>query len=89
MAASHSVELMLGSGIPRSASTFLTANPSLHRSHQTSARGAAVDPKSGHGFVSSKPVVMFDTKTLAVVKKIDLEGGPDGISFDPDRKSVV
>src|ERR1700733_14703658 len=29
---------------------------------QTSARGAAVDPKSGHGFVSSKPVVMFDTK---------------------------
>jgi DNA-binding beta-propeller fold protein YncE len=50
---------------------------------QTSARGAAVDPKSNHGFVTSKPVVMFDTKTLEVVKKIDVEGGPDGILFDP------
>jgi DNA-binding beta-propeller fold protein YncE len=49
----------------------------------TSARGAAVDPKSNHGFVTSKPVVMFDTKTLAVVKKIEVEGGPDGILFDP------
>src|SRR5438128_4780213 len=26
--------------------------------------GAAVDPKSGHGFTSSRPVSMFDTKTL-------------------------
>ena len=50
---------------------------------ETSARGAAVDPKSNHGFVTSKPVVMFDTKTLAVIKKIDVEGGPDGILFDP------
>src|SRR5580700_1769806 len=49
---------------------------------ETSARGAAVDPKSNHGFVTSKPVVMFDTKTLAVIKKIDVEGGPDGILFD-------
>lgn len=48
----------------------------------TNARGAAVDPKSNHGFVSSKPVVMFDTKTLAVIKKIDVDGGPDGILFD-------
>jgi DNA-binding beta-propeller fold protein YncE len=47
------------------------------------ARGAVVDPKSNHGFVTSKPVVMFDTKTLEVVKKIEVEGGPDGILFDP------
>ncbi len=47
------------------------------------ARGAAVDPKSGHGFVSSKPVVMWDSKTLAAIKTIDVEGGPDGILFDP------
>src|SRR5260370_6064096 len=47
------------------------------------ARGAAVDPKSGHGFGSSKPVVMWDTKTLATIKSIDVEGGPDGILFDP------
>jgi DNA-binding beta-propeller fold protein YncE len=47
-----------------------------------SARGAATDTKSGHGFVSSKPVVMFDTKTLAVIKTIDVQGGPDGILGD-------
>lgn len=47
------------------------------------ARGAAVDPKSNHGFGSSKPVVMWDTRTLALIKTIDVEGGPDGILFDP------
>src|ERR1035441_9394828 len=47
------------------------------------ARGVAVDPKSHHGFGSSKPVVMWDTKTLATIKTIDVEGGPDGILFDP------
>jgi len=47
------------------------------------ARGVAVDPKSNHGFGSSKPVVMWDTKTLATIKTIDVEGGPDGILFDP------
>ena len=49
----------------------------------TNARGAAVDPKSGHGFSSSKPVAMWDTKTLAVIKTIDVQGNPDGILFDP------
>jgi DNA-binding beta-propeller fold protein YncE len=52
------------------------------------ARGAAVDPKSGHGFASSKPVVMWDTKTLAVMKSIDVQGGPDGILFDPFNQRV-
>jgi len=52
------------------------------------ARGAAVDTKSGHGFVSSKPVVMFDTKTLAVIKTIPVEGGPDGIMADPSDHHV-
>jgi DNA-binding beta-propeller fold protein YncE len=47
------------------------------------ARGVAVDPKSHHGFASSKPVVMWDTKTLATIKTIDVEGGPDGILYDP------
>src|SRR5258707_3769107 len=31
----------------------------------TSARGAAVDASSHHGFASSKPVAMWDTKTMA------------------------
>jgi DNA-binding beta-propeller fold protein YncE len=53
-----------------------------------SARGAAVDPKSGHGFASSKPVVMWDTKTLAVIKTIDVQGNPDGILFDPFNQRV-
>jgi DNA-binding beta-propeller fold protein YncE len=53
-----------------------------------SARGAAVDPKPGHGFASSKPVVMWDTKTLAAIKTIDVQGGPDGILFDPYNQRV-
>ncbi len=53
-----------------------------------SAHGAAVDPKSGHGFASSKPVAMWDTKTLAAIKTIDVEGGPDGILFDPFNQRV-
>jgi len=47
------------------------------------ARGAAVDAKSNHGFGSSKPVVMWDAKTLATIKTIEVEGGPDGILADP------
>lgn len=45
--------------------------------------GVAVDPKSGHGFSSSNPVVMFDSKTLEVIKTIDVSGRPDGILFEP------
>jgi DNA-binding beta-propeller fold protein YncE len=54
----------------------------------TNARGVAVDPKSGHGFASSKPVAMWDTRTLALIKTIDVEGGPDGILFDPFNERV-
>ena len=52
------------------------------------ARGVAVDPKINHGFGSSKPVVMWDTKTLKTIKTIDVEGGPDGILFDPFNERV-
>jgi DNA-binding beta-propeller fold protein YncE len=55
---------------------------------KTSARGAAVDPKSSHGFSSSKPVAMWDTKTLALIKTIEVEGNPDGILFDPFNSRV-
>src|SRR5580765_2591028 len=46
--------------------------------------GAAVDPKSGHGFTSSRPPSMFDTKTLKLIKTIDVNpmAQPDGIYFD-------
>ncbi|PYR96394.1 MAG: hypothetical protein DMG12_26400 [Acidobacteria bacterium] len=46
----------------------------------TGGNGVAVDPKSGHGFSSSKPVSMFDTKTLKLIKQIDVGAAqPDGI----------
>jgi DNA-binding beta-propeller fold protein YncE len=46
--------------------------------------GTAVDPKSGHGFTSDHPrVSMFDTKTLTLIKSIDVGAArPDGILFD-------
>ena len=52
------------------------------------ARGVAVDPKSNHGFSSSSPVVMWDTKTLDRIKSIPVEGGPDGILFEPLTERV-
>ena len=49
----------------------------------TGGNGVAVDPKSGHGFSSSSPVSMFDTRTLTLIKKIDVgTARPDGILFD-------
>jgi DNA-binding beta-propeller fold protein YncE len=50
--------------------------------------GAAVDPKSHHGFCSSRPVVMWDTETLQTIKTIDVQGGPDGILFEPLTERV-
>src|SRR6266849_6780159 len=47
------------------------------------AHGVAVDPKAHHGFCSSSPVVMWDTKTLETMKTIAVEGRPDGILFEP------
>jgi len=55
---------------------------------KANARGVAVDPKSHHGFGSSKPVVMWDTKTLATIKTVDVQGRPDGILFDPYNQRV-
>jgi YVTN family beta-propeller protein len=49
---------------------------------ETNAHGAVVNQKTKHGFASSKPITMFDAKTLAVIKKIDVEGSPDGMLDD-------
>jgi DNA-binding beta-propeller fold protein YncE len=48
----------------------------------TSAHGGAVDAATGHGFATSKPVTMFDAKTFAILKKIDVQGNPDGYLND-------
>jgi DNA-binding beta-propeller fold protein YncE len=47
-----------------------------------SAHGGAVDTATGRGFATSKPVTMFDAKTFAVLKKIDVQGNPDGYLND-------
>jgi DNA-binding beta-propeller fold protein YncE len=52
------------------------------------ARGVAVDPGSHHGFCSSSPVVMWDSKTMQTIKTIDVQGGPDGIVFEPLTKRI-
>jgi YVTN family beta-propeller protein len=53
--------------------------------------GIAVAPKLKHGFTSNgkeNKVTMFDTGTLAVIKKIDVGKGPDGIYFDAGSQRV-
>jgi hypothetical protein len=53
--------------------------------------GAVVDPKSGHGFTSDHPQVsMFDTKTLKLIKHIDVAAAAraDGILFDEYNQRV-
>jgi DNA-binding beta-propeller fold protein YncE len=52
--------------------------------------GTAVDPKSGHGFTSDHPKVsMFDTKTMKLIKSIDVGAArPDGILFDDFNQRV-
>ena len=52
------------------------------------AHGAVVDPKTNHGFTTSKPIAMFDSKTLAVIKTIEVQGNPDGIFFDAFNQRV-
>jgi DNA-binding beta-propeller fold protein YncE len=53
-----------------------------------SAGGAVVDPKSHHGFSTTKPITMWDSTTLQVIKTIDVDGRPDGILFDPYNERV-
>ena len=50
--------------------------------------GVAVDPKVNHGFLTSKPIVMFDSKTLKPIKNIDVQGDPDGIFFDAFNERI-
>ena len=55
--------------------------------------GAGIATKAGHGFTTNggdQTVTMFDLKTLAVIKKIKIGPGLDGIMYDePDDKIVL
>jgi DNA-binding beta-propeller fold protein YncE len=83
---------------PANASLFSTLTPcnvfdidTLQRAGEisdVSARGVAVDSESGHAFGTSKPVVMWDAKTLKVIKTINVQGNPDGLLFDPFNHRV-
>jgi hypothetical protein len=54
-----------------------------------SAGGATVDPKSHHGFSTTRPAItMWDSNTLKVIKTIDVGGRPDGIMLDPYNERV-
>ena len=53
-----------------------------------SGHGAVVDPKTHHGFTTSKPIVEFDSRTLAKIKEIAVDGNPDGILYDPYNQRV-
>jgi hypothetical protein len=50
--------------------------------------GAVVDPKSHHGFSTTKPITMWDSNTLKVIKTIEVDGRPDGIMLDPYTERV-
>jgi YVTN family beta-propeller protein len=53
------------------------------------AHGAAIDDATHHGFATSNPVTMFDTKTLKVIKTINTGGRPDGYLDDPATHHVI
>jgi len=54
----------------------------------TSAHGAAIDVASNHAFGSSKPIAMWDAKTLAPIKTIDVQGNPDGMLAEPSTGRI-
>jgi DNA-binding beta-propeller fold protein YncE len=55
--------------------------------------GTGIATKAGHGFTTNggdMTVTMFDLKTLAVLRKINVGPGLDGIMFDePDNKIIL
>ena len=55
---------------------------------EKNGHGVAVDTKYNHGFSSSSPVSMWDAKTLAPIKTIDVQGRPDGLIDDPYNNRV-
>ena len=70
-----------GGATPRVSAYDLDTLAPVGEIANANARGAAVD--SGRGFASSKPVAMWDAKSLAPMGTIPVEGRPDGILADP------
>ncbi len=53
-----------------------------------SVHGVAVDPVSHHAFSSSQPILMWDARSLAVIKTMAVQGNPDGILFEPATERI-
>jgi DNA-binding beta-propeller fold protein YncE len=62
-------------------------------SNTPGVHGAGIATKAGHGFTTNggdNTVTMFDLKTLAVIKRIMVGPGLDGIMYDePDDKIIL
>src|SRR5260370_11143537 len=58
------------------------------RSPDVNGPGVAVDAASNQGFTRSKPVVMFEQKSLKPLKNIEVGGNPDGIFYDSFNRRV-
>jgi len=56
--------------------------------NSNSVHGVAVDPIAFHAFSSSRPILMWDSRTLAPIKTIEAQGGPDGILFEPATERI-
>ncbi len=54
----------------------------------TNAHGVVIDAKTNHGFASTKPILMFDAKSLMPIKTIEVQGNPDGMLFDASDQRV-
>ena len=52
------------------------------------AHGVAADPLSHHAFATSKPVAMWDSATLKMIKTVEVQGNPDGLLFDSFNQRV-
>lgn len=68
-----------------------TLKPLASITPTSGVHGAIVDPVAHHGFCSSNPVVMWDSKTNKIIKTIAVDATcrPDGILFDPFTQHVL
>ena len=82
---SRSTHMMVVDGATGKVLGDIADTPGVH--------GAGIASKAGHGFTTNggdQTVTMFDLKTLAVIKKVKVGPGLDGIMYDePDDKIIL
>jgi DNA-binding beta-propeller fold protein YncE len=82
---SRSTHVMVVDGATGHVIGDITDTPGVH--------GTGIATNAGHGFTTNSgdmTVTMFDLKTLAVLRKVNVGPGLDGIMFDePDNKIIL